>query len=217
MPDTSGAHFKRIHYLVRDFNKHAPFSVEAKAAGPEVSFVRLPKNVKDGDTFKLLNKKADKASARDIVIRLFGADTPETSSSNSFEVKMGVAAKHFVLHQLMYAKQIKVYTMASGKTEKYNGRELYMVEVDGKNLAELLIKKGLAFRYYGEQKIERDYKALYESDKKFFDYWAKDPYLTQGFARKLWWVLNYPLEDVASESYHKALGKLWITPNPPKK
>lgn len=62
-------------------------------------------------------------------------------------------ARQFVQQTLQAAKRIDLVDL--GK-EKF-GRILARVIYDGRDLNELLVKKGFAYRYFGERKVQRDW------------------------------------------------------------
>jgi endonuclease YncB( thermonuclease family) len=125
----------------------------------------VPENYHDGDSFSLRTRKKDAKRAYTYIFRLYGADCPESTDTQEpariaeqahyfrlpqAEVsKWGRAATAFTVKALQEAKDITVITRkteARGQSRK--NRYYAFVEVDGKDLAELLVENGLA-RAYG--------------------------------------------------------------------
>ena len=105
----------------------------------------------DGDTVAF---KADFLPAplkKELSIRVFGVDTPEKGfrAKCPSEDARGQAATAFTKELVTVAKkrQIVLYDW-----DKYGGRVLGDVILDGYSLRTLLISKGFAREYYGEAK-----------------------------------------------------------------
>lgn len=84
-----------------------------------------------------------------IIIRLDGIDTPEKHSLCKEERNLAYRAADFVRGEMDKAKNIRILPLA---WDKYGGRLLGRVELDGKDLAEKVLKAGLAREYHGEHK-----------------------------------------------------------------
>jgi endonuclease YncB( thermonuclease family) len=81
--------------------------------------------------------------------RLMGFDTPEIFHSQcDAELELGMAAKER-LEELLASGEVRV--IESGRTDKYR-RTLAHVEVDGRDVGEILIGEGLARPYKGEKR-----------------------------------------------------------------
>lgn len=107
--------------------------------------------VVDGDTVAF---KADFLPAplkKELSIRVYGVDTPEKGfrAKCPGEDQRGQAASAFTKELVTVAKkrQIVLYDW-----DKYGGRVLGDVILDGYSLRSLLISKGFAREYYGEAK-----------------------------------------------------------------
>ena len=107
--------------------------------------------VVDGDTVAF---KADFLPAplkKELSIRVYGVDTPEKGfrAKCPSEEQRGQAASAFTKELVTVAKkrQIVLYDW-----DKYGGRVLGDVILDGYSLRSLLISKGFAREYYGEAK-----------------------------------------------------------------
>ena len=105
----------------------------------------------DGDTIAF---KADFLPAplkKELSIRVFGVDTPEKGfrAKCPSEDQKGQAATAFTKDLIAVAKkrQIVLYDW-----DKYGGRVLGDIVLDGYSLRTLLISKGFAREYYGEAK-----------------------------------------------------------------
>ena len=105
----------------------------------------------DGDTIAF---KADFLPAplkKELSIRVFGVDTPEKGfrAKCPSEDQRGQAATAFTKELVTVAKkrQIVLYDW-----DKYGGRVLGDIILDGYSLRTLLISKGFAREYYGEAK-----------------------------------------------------------------
>lgn len=88
-------------------------------------------SVVDGDTLKVKLKHI-------VSVRLSRIDTPERSNKEKWE-----QAKEYVKERIHNAKQIKLTVTSQGKY----GRYLAEVFVDGVNLNNELVEKGMAVKY----------------------------------------------------------------------
>ena len=103
----------------------------------------------DGDTILIINNKPDLTNLP-LSIRLLDIDTPEIKGSCDLEKSKAQEAKLFVDGLINNPKNKITYKIV--KWDKYGGRVLGSVFVNGKNLSELMIDKGLAKEYHGEKK-----------------------------------------------------------------
>jgi len=104
--------------------------------------------VYDGDTFYCNLKNTASVFGKKIGIRVYGIDTPEIRTRNKAEKKKGYEAKRFAAKLLKSAKLIELRSVRRGKYF----RIVAVVFIDGKNFAEIMIKKGFAVRYFGGKK-----------------------------------------------------------------
>ena len=87
---------------------------------------------------------------QEIGVRLAGIDTPEMRGNCEQEKALAVEARDMLIDQLSHAKQI---TLRDPTCEKYF-RIVAPVVVDGIDLSEVLIAKGLAVSYDGGTKTK---------------------------------------------------------------
>lgn len=105
----------------------------------------------DGDTIKFEANFLPDPLPKTLLLRIYGADTPEKDfrSHCDLENKLGQNATKFteelVLNSKTHDIQIKEW-------DKFGGRVLGDLILDGKSLRELLISKGYARPYFGEKK-----------------------------------------------------------------
>lgn len=105
----------------------------------------------DGDTVVF---KADFLPAPlkpQLSLRIYGVDTPEKSwrAECDQEAKHGEAASKFTEKRIKAAQKIRISIY---KWDKFGGRVLGDVLLDGESLRKLLIEKGFAREYYGDKK-----------------------------------------------------------------
>jgi micrococcal nuclease len=107
--------------------------------------------VVDGDTFELNNPKP----TVEVVIkshRIIGIDTPESTKRHAKcqkEIELGLKAKKF--SQAFLKGEVEI--LYFGKLDMY-GRHLVSVRKNDRDLAEELVKSGLAVFYDGGTKIK---------------------------------------------------------------
>lgn len=103
-------------------------------------------SVYDGDTIVTDVKPFQNLAP--IKIRIRGIDTPELRTDCLVEKDKAKAARQ-LLRNMVSGKSV-TYTVS--QWDKYGGRVVADVFVDGKNVADVLIANGLAVRYNGEKK-----------------------------------------------------------------
>jgi endonuclease YncB( thermonuclease family) len=105
----------------------------------------------DGDTVEFKAPFLPPPLKQVLSIRVFGVDTPEKSfrAKCPEELTLGKEATKFT-KQLI--KDSKKQQISIKDWDKYGGRILGDVILDGKSLSEELIKKGYARAYFGEKK-----------------------------------------------------------------
>lgn len=105
----------------------------------------------DGDTVAFAAPWLPDPLKKELSIRVYGVDTPEKGFRAQCEKEkaMGEAASKFTKDAVAKAtkKQISLIDW-----DKYGGRVLGDVILDGKSLRFMLIEKGYAREYYGEAK-----------------------------------------------------------------
>jgi len=107
--------------------------------------------VLDGDTVGFEASFLPEPLKKELLIRVYGVDTPEKGHRAQCvsENEKGQSATKFTANTLNNAKKIEV---AIGNWDKFGGRVLGDVFVDGQSLRKLLIQNGFAREYYGEAK-----------------------------------------------------------------
>lgn len=103
----------------------------------------------DGDTVEIINNKPDLSHLK-LSIRLLDIDTPEIKGKCASEKAKAQEAKKFVSDLLNNPKNKITYKITSH--DKYGGRVLGYIYINGKSVSELMIAKGLAKEYHGEAK-----------------------------------------------------------------
>lgn len=105
----------------------------------------------DGDTVAFSAPWLPDPLKKELSIRVYGVDTPEKGfrAKCPKEDERGKAASKFTQQVLSNAKEYKIVLR---DWDKYGGRVLGDIIVDGKSLRDLLISNGYAREYYGEAK-----------------------------------------------------------------
>ena len=105
----------------------------------------------DGDTVAFQANWLPDPLKKELSIRVFGVDTPEKSfrAKCPAEDARGQAATAFTKQQINNAQKRQIIMM---DWDKYGGRVLGDVLLDGKSLRMMLIENGFAREYYGEAK-----------------------------------------------------------------
>ena len=105
--------------------------------------------VRDGDTFVINIENVPDVFGKEIAVRIRGIDTPELNDSREEIRKISIQAKEELEKLLLNGKNIILYNLGR---DKYF-RLLASVKVDNVDVAEYLIKKGLAKSYDGGKKV----------------------------------------------------------------
>lgn len=105
----------------------------------------------DGDTIEVSANWLPKELGSSLRLRVYGVDTPEKAprAKCDTEAAKGAAATQFTKDTIEQGKQIKV---AFKQWDKFGGRILGDIIIDGNSLREMLIVKGMAREYFGEKK-----------------------------------------------------------------
>lgn len=104
--------------------------------------------VRDGDTFVINIEGIPEVFGKEIAVRIRGIDTPEKNDEREEIRNIAIAAKE-ELEKLLYSNEkITLYNLSR---DKYF-RLLASVKVGNIDVAEYLIKKGLAKKYNGGKK-----------------------------------------------------------------
>lgn len=135
--------------LVASSQLHAQVSEGKQKAG--VTYDAKITRVIDGDTVAFEAQWLPEPLKKELSIRVFGVDTPEKSfrAKCPSEDAKGQAATKFTKDAVAAGKKLQVVLM---DWDKYGGRVLGDVLIDGQSLRGLLIKNGYAREYYGEAK-----------------------------------------------------------------
>ena len=105
----------------------------------------------DGDTVEIEAPYLPAPSKPKLSIRVFGVDTPEKGWRGQCdkEKQLGAEASAFTKKLVNEADKIEIELM---KWDKFGGRVLGDVIIDGASLTALLISNGYAREYYGDKK-----------------------------------------------------------------
>lgn len=105
----------------------------------------------DGDTVGIRAEWLPAPLKPELSVRVYGVDTPEKGwrGQCDSEKKLGEQASLFTKQQISNAKKIQMFLIS---WDKFGGRVLGDIILDGKSLREMLIARGYAREYYGEAK-----------------------------------------------------------------
>ena len=132
----------------------AMLSIVAFAQGKQkdgVIYDAVITRVIDGDTVAFQAPFLPAPLKQELSIRVFGVDTPEKGhrAQCPSEDQRGQTASAFTKAQISASTKRQVILM---DWDKYGGRVLGDVILDGKSLRQMLISNGYAREYYGEAK-----------------------------------------------------------------
>lgn len=118
---------------------------------PGVTYDAVITRVIDGDTVAFQADFLPAPLKKELSIRVFGVDTPEKGfrAQCASEAQRGEAASAFTKQAVAASTQRQVILI---DWDKYGGRVLGDVLLDGKSLRQMLITNGFAREYYGEAK-----------------------------------------------------------------
>ena len=107
--------------------------------------------VSDGDTIVIAAPFLPQPLKPELAIRIYGVDTPEKGfrAQCPSEAQRGEAASAFTKAAVAQATQRQIILM---DWDKYGGRVLGDVLLNGQSLRQMLIAQGFAREYYGEAK-----------------------------------------------------------------
>ena len=103
----------------------------------------------DGDTCYVIAKTLPE-SLRNMSIRILGIDTPEIRADCPEEKELALQGRVFANDMFRNANNIEFNNL---KWDKYGGRILADVFIDGVSYKDEIIEAGLAREYYGGKKI----------------------------------------------------------------
>lgn len=109
----------------------------------------------DGDTVEVQVDFLPIELGNKLHIRIWGIDTPEKGfrAHSEHEQQMGLAATEFTKHAIDNAKQIKINVIM---WDKFGGRVLGDLIIDGQSLRQMLLDNKLGREYYGDKKQSWD-------------------------------------------------------------
>jgi endonuclease YncB( thermonuclease family) len=118
---------------------------------PGVTYDAVITRVIDGDTVAFQADFLPAPLKKELSIRVFGVDTPEKGhrAQCASEAQRGEAASAFTKQMIANSQQRQVVLM---DWDKYGGRVLGDVILNGVSLRQQLITNGFAREYYGEAK-----------------------------------------------------------------
>ena len=118
---------------------------------PGVTYDAVITRVIDGDTVAFQADFLPAPLKKELSIRVFGVDTPEKGhrAACPSEAARGEAATAFTKAQINAATKRQIVLM---DWDKYGGRVLGDVLLNGQSLRVMLIQNGFAREYYGEAK-----------------------------------------------------------------
>ncbi len=125
------------------------FAFAQQKAG--VTYDVLLTRVIDGDTVAFQANWLPDPLKKELSIRVFGVDTPEKSfrAKCPSEAQRGEAASAFTKELINKSAKRQIILM---NWDKYGGRVLGDILLDGKSLRQQLIANGYAREYFGEAK-----------------------------------------------------------------
>ena len=118
---------------------------------PGVTYDAVITRVIDGDTVAFQADFLPAPLKKELSIRVYGVDTPEKGfrAQCPSEAQRGEAATAFTKAQINAATKRQIVLM---DWDKYGGRVLGDVLLNGQSLRGMLIQNGFAREYYGEAK-----------------------------------------------------------------
>ena len=128
-----------------------PLLAFAEKAPVGVTYEAKILRVNDGDTVTIAAPYLPAPLKPQLSVRIYGVDTPETGYRAKCEDEnlKGQAAKEFARAAVKQSQQrlVVIYDW-----DKYGGRILGDIILDGQSLRGMLIQQGLAREYYGSAK-----------------------------------------------------------------
>lgn len=105
----------------------------------------------DGDTFEISTKQESlMINELKLMVRIKGVDTPEKKGKCQKEKDLALAANNFI-SKLLLGKKVQLTDI---EWDKFGGRILANVSIDGLDVSKELISNGLAIQYNGEKKTK---------------------------------------------------------------
>jgi endonuclease YncB( thermonuclease family) len=124
----------------------APKTPESKVYDFEIT------RIIDGDTVAFRADFLPAPLKQELSVRVYGVDTPEKGWRGQCdkEKQLGEAASKFTTKMIKEAKKVQVAIM---RWDKFGGRVIGDIIIDGKSLTKMLIENGYAREYYGDKKV----------------------------------------------------------------
>jgi endonuclease YncB( thermonuclease family) len=129
-----------------------PTLVFASPKTPESVVYDFPiTRIIDGDTVAFEATFLPAPLKQELSIRVYGVDTPEKGWRGQCdrEKELGEAASKFTTEKINNAKTIQIAIM---RWDKFGGRVIGDIIIDGNSLTKMLIENGYAREYYGDKK-----------------------------------------------------------------
>ena len=125
--------------------------VQAAKTPQGVTYDAVIVRVSDGDTVVIAAPFLPPPFKQELAVRIYGVDTPEKGhrAQCPSEDQRGQAATAFTKNAISKAQKRQV---AIADWDKYGGRVLGDILLDGQSLRAMLIQNGFAREYYGEAK-----------------------------------------------------------------
>jgi len=129
----------------------APQEIYAQKQKDGVTYDAVITRVIDGDTVAFQAPFLPEPLKKELSLRVFGVDTPEKGfrAKCADEDKRGQMATAFTKQAVSQAQKKQIILM---DWDKYGGRVLGDVLLNGQSLRMMLIQNGYAREYYGEAK-----------------------------------------------------------------
>ena len=126
--------------------------VNAAEESKGVEYPAVITRVIDGDTVAIQATWLPDPLKKEISVRVFGVDTPEKGfrAKCAEEASKGAQASQFTKDAVASATSTKFVLI---KWDKYGGRVLGDIILDGQSLRSMLLAKGYARAYFGDTKL----------------------------------------------------------------
>lgn len=128
-----------------------PFLVFAQKQPQGVIYDTTVIRVIDGDTVVFHAPFLPEPLKKELGLRVFGVDTPEKGyrAKCEHEANLGEMATAFTKQRIAQSTKRQIFLIG---WDKFGGRVLGDIILDGRSLRQMLIQEGLAREYYGEKK-----------------------------------------------------------------
>jgi endonuclease YncB( thermonuclease family) len=126
-------------------------SAYAQRTPPGVTYDTTVIRISDGDTIVISAPYLPQPLKPELAVRIFGVDTPEKGhrAQCAQENERALQASRYTTELIKSGKKIQVTLY---RWDKFGGRVLGDIIVDGQSVRAGLIQNGLAREYYGEAK-----------------------------------------------------------------